>query len=251
MDEAFDKALDHALHAWGENRVPSLDPAQLLVLDGQPGTLAQAIRAAHAAIKAGTPSVAVPYLPTKAFRRKLVRIQLDGLEHDLPDPGPVAIPSDPLIAALQSRLNAVCQTQNLGPHTLDRIELTRRTVRARGFAERVIGRTLKRFAVIQDGHILAVFDKQTQARAFGVSLAKTDTRDEANWELWALTGRATETGWQPLVYLRRRRRTQRGVFKVVGVQAKDPQPKLAGWVFAARTTPIIDILPVPQPAAES
>lgn len=234
MDEAFDLALDRALYAWGDEQVPVLDPAALVVLAETPYTLAQAVRAAHAALGAGAPAVAVAFLPPKAFRRKPVRVQLDGLEHDLPEPGPVALPAAPLAAALQARLDAICATQELGPHTVDTATLTRRTVRSRGFAQRVVGRSQKRFAVVEDGRILQTFARQAEARKFGVELAKSDPRDEADWELWALTGRDTEDGWAPLVRLLRRRRTQRGVFRVVGVQPKEQLPKLAGWVFATR-----------------
>jgi hypothetical protein len=232
MDLAFDLALDRALHAWGDAGVPELDPATLVVLDEAPCTLAQAVRVAHAGLAAGHAAVAVPYLPPKAFRRKPARIVLDGLDRNLPAPGPVALPGDELLGVLQERLDEICATQDLGLHRIDSIQLTRRVVRSRAQAARVVGKSRKQFAVMEGDRILAVFPKQAEARAFGLGLARSDERDEASWELWALTGRDSEEGWAPLVHLLRRRRTQRGVFKVIGVQAREQLPQLAGWVFA-------------------
>lgn len=237
VDQAFDRAMDRALHAWGEQVVPSLDPAHLVVVDPEvPLTLAGAYRLAHERLaNDGVQGVAVRFYERRSFRNKPVRVSVTDESVELPPVGPLSSWDGRLAELLVEGTREVLDAQDFGPFELDTVELVRRNVRSRAQAQRVVGKSRKQFVVLEGDRIVARFDAQKDARAHAMALARGDSRDEATWHLAALVGRDTEDGWRPLVDVLRRRRAHKGVFKVVACQPRENPGRPGGWVFACRT----------------
>lgn len=242
MDRALDLALDRALFAWGDHAVPDVDPSRLTIVGDGVLTLSQAIRQVHrASTGADTESLwAHPYWTARAFKRLPIRVRIQELSPTLPPVGPVMVPEQDLALIAQGALDDAARAKSLdGAFTLDRLDVVRRVVRSRAFAERVMGKSKKCFAVVigdlSSARIISVHDKQAEARAAALTLAKADSRDSADWSVVALVGRPQEdgSGLLPMLNVRRRPRTQRGSLKVIGVSVKDNPGKPAGWVFGS------------------